>query len=528
MAAATYGHDLTTFNDATNAANWAEATGMLVAGGPDVDTDLAILGTISISQDRAGVGLSSQVATETGPTLPTDGVFLIWTKFFAPNSLTTLATGGQRVLVGSDTSNYYGWYMDGSDTYPYGGWVNYAVDPTNPNTGQTQGSPTGTYNTVGNGWNCDNEVKKGNPYNTDIIRYGRGISYFGNGDLGNGYATFAGFAAINDNATTGRLGLIQSVGGGYLYKGLMSLGSGTTAVDFRDENTAITIDNTRKVSFGFNKIEIHNVSSNVEMSRVSFTSLSLVSPGSFQVVDNATVNLDSCSFTDMDEFLFLSQTSATTITFSRCGPVTQSGSTIEGCIFSESSGATAVSLYVDDLDKISACDFISNGLNHAMELNSNHAGNSYTLIDFTYVGYASPSTPAFTGTTGNEVIYNNSGGHVQLTVNGGDTPSVRNGASSTTELVTSVILSFTVIDSGGNPISGVTAYIDDDDDSPYIMNKITDSNGEASTTWTGGLISDATWRVRLYGYKPYIAITDVPATGTKELPVTLIRDLQQT
>jgi ABC-type transporter lipoprotein component MlaA len=33
-----------------------------------------------------------------------------------------------------------------------------------------------------------------------------------------------------------RLGLIQAVPGGYLFKGLMVFGSGTTAVDFRADN----------------------------------------------------------------------------------------------------------------------------------------------------------------------------------------------------------------------------------------------------------------------------------------------------
>ncbi len=528
MSAPTYTTDLQTYNDCSSATGWAEATNMTAANGSgEVDGDLAIYSTVCYTESQRKAGLSSLVYTGTEPTWTSGWAYFIWSKMFAPNSLSTESNGGIRVLIGSTSANYYGHYIGGSDTYEYGGWANYAVDPEFTPRDQTQGSPTGTWNTLGMGWNLPTSApQKGNCLNVDIMRYGRGESRFTNGDLGNGYATFAGFAAVNDNATTGRWGLIQEIQGGYLYKGFMSLGLTATSVDFRDENTSITIDNTTKVISTFNKIEVHNASSNIEMIRISFVSLGTISPGSFEVIDNATILLDSCSFTDMSTFKFQSQTTTQTVTWSRCDYVVQSGSTIEGCIFSESIGS--ISLYVDDLDNVSTCNFISDGINHAMELSQAHSGNSYTITDFTYEGYASPSSPPYTGTTGNEVIYNNSAGHVELTVDGGDTPSIRNGVGSTTSLVTSVILSFSVKDESGNPISGATAYIDNDNVSPYLMNELTDVAGEASITWTGGAYALSTWRVRLYGYKPYFLETDVPAIGIKEIPVTLVSDANQT
>ena len=45
---------------------------------------------------------------------------------------------------------------------------------------------------------------------------------------------------------------------------------------------------------------------------------------------------------------------------------------------------------------------------------------------------------------------------------------------------------------------------------------------------TCGAVTGATWRVRKYGYRPYTAIADVPASGSKDIPVTLIVDPQQT
>ena len=88
----------------------------------------------------------------------------------------------------------------------------------------------------------------------------------------------------------------------------------------------------------------------------------------------------------------------------------------------------------------------------------------------------------------------------------------------------------TVSNEAGNPIQGVYAFIDNTDPSvapPYIMNTSTNASGIASVVWTGGAVTAATWRARKYGYKAYSALSSVPATGTKDIPVTLIVDPQQ-
>jgi hypothetical protein len=447
MAAPSYTTDLVTYNDATSATGWGEATGMATSAGPGVDTDLAIHGSICISQDRHGPGLSSQVFTGTGPTLPTNGAFFIWTKFFAPNSLDTLANGGVRVAIGSGTGDYYGWFVDGSDTYQYGGWINYAVDPLFT-ADQTVGSPGGAYNTVGNGWNSINEVKKGNPMNTDIIRYGRGTSIFTLGDLANGYATFDGYALVNDNPTTGRFGLIQDQGGSYLWKGLMSLGLSGTPVDFRDSNVAISIANTTKVSDPFNKIEVHNTGSNIDWDGIGITKVGSVSKGQFEMVDGATLVFSSCTFTDMDTFIFNKGAGVCNIltnTFRRCGVVTQGGATITSTLFDAAVGSTA--LLADDLDLLTDCSFNSSGTGHAIELTvvgTYSWGNSLSGYDAGATG--SPVTPT---ATGDEAIFVNVGsGTVTLNVAGGATlPSIRS-AGATVNVVSSFTLTLTDIPSG--------------------------------------------------------------------------------
>ena len=89
----------------------------------------------------------------------------------------------------------------------------------------------------------------------------------------------------------------------------------------------------------------------------------------------------------------------------------------------------------------------------------------------------------------------------------------------------------TVTNEAGNPIQGILTFIDNVDPSvapPFIMNSSTNGSGIASVVWTGGAVVTATWRARKYGYKPFVALSSVPATGAKDIPVTMIADPQQT
>lgn len=518
---ATYATDLTDITDAES--------GVVVEPSAPYDggingalsTDLFIQNTSGFAQEGKnavgdqtnGVGM---LYNNGSTTFATGEVVLGWGYFAFPTTLYSSSSNGWSFLIGSSISAIDAFTLGGDDVapHPYGGWYNYAIDPTVTSSVLIGGGNGGTYAYFGFGAFLRAKLSKGDCMAMDAIRYGRAEIYC------TGTAcTFIGMAAENDTILN-RWGLFQDVGGSYLWKGLMSMGQAGTSATFSDSNKTIAIANMAFVTSTFNKIEVNNVSTDITWTNITFNSLSTISPGQLEVIDNATVLLDSCIFNNMDSFQLQSQTTGSTTTWNVCNYVVQSGSTIEGCIFSSMSGATA--LYVDDLDNITSCNFTSDGTGHAMELDSNHAGNAYTLTDFTYDGYASIS-----GTTGNEVLYNNSGGHVQLTVDGGDTPTYRNGTAATTEFVTSIILSFSVIDSDGNPISGATAYIDNDNAPPFIMNKITNASGIASVTWTGGAVADATWRVRLYGYKPYLATVSVPASGTLNLPVTLVTDLQQ-
>lgn len=524
MAAPIYTTDLTDISTAENVTNWDESSNADWddGGGPDSENDYFIQGGACVSQTFK-TGVASLIYDNTNPvTFGNDDVVLAWHYNQCPNALGTFTQGGIRQIVGNTLGDFYAWTVLGSDTYEYGGWECIPVHPDSATAEYTVGSPNGTWTFFGSAHNQTGEVFKGNPMGIDVQRYGRARSIFLEGDLANGYCTFEGFATQNDSGST-RWGLIQEIDGGYLWQGLMQLGDsgGTTSVDFRDSNVSISINDTIKATPSFNRIEIWNTGSRVDWDNIIFTALGTTSRGEFEVIDNADINFESCSFTGMDTFIFQSLSTINNTTFRNTKTINQSGATFSGCLFADISGSTH--LLVDDLSLISSCDFESPGFGHGIELTTSASGQSYTLTDFIFTGYTEVD-----GSTGNEAIYNNSLGHVQLTIDGGNTPSIRNSVGSTTEFVTSVVLSLTVINSNGDPIEGAYAYIDQDNEEPFIMNTLTNASGIATTTWTGGSIASSTWRVRKYGYKPYIATTNIPASGTKDIPVTLIVDLQQT
>jgi hypothetical protein len=84
-----------------------------------------------------------------------------------------------------------------------------------------------------------------------------------------------------------------------------------------------------------------------------------------------------------------------------------------------------------------------------MELDSNHAGGSYTLDGCVFEDYASGD-----GSTGNECIYNNSGGSVTINVSNGAIPSIRNGAGASTTVIASVIWNFEIKNASNEIVSG--------------------------------------------------------------------------
>lgn len=517
MAAAAYTTDLTVLSSAQTTTGWAEPGTWTSGGLPAAETDYFINGTACVSKTFNSVSLGGLVYTAgAGVTIPTDGAFLCWQYFAAPNALNTLANGGIRLIVGSSTAAFKSWYLGGSNTYQYGGWQNLAVDPS-LTADATVGAPTATLLTFGWAANNNNAVAKGNPFAVGALLYGRCESRMNGGDLANGYATFAGYAAQND-AVANRWGLIQAVDGGYLWKGLMVLGH-TSAVDFRDSNTQILVANTTKVSANFNRIEIRNATSRVDWTGVSFLALGTVSPGRLQVVDNATVNIDACSFTGMDSFSFLSASTLSDSTFRRCGIVTLGGAAFDGCTFDRATGTTAVTGTPAQCELVTNASFVSDGTGYAMTVTGTAANMTLTNVGFTGYAYVS-------GSTGNEAIFVNiATGSMNLTITGGTVPSVRTAGAVVTVISGAVSVTVTAVTADGTPTASANVLLKAAAGGPFpsgVTVTIVNSGTTATVTHTGhGLATNDKIGIEDASLPANNGVFSITVTGTNNYTYTM-------
>ena len=439
------------------------------------DTDYFIQGNACYTAPQSGkTGLQSIGFDNTSSvTVSADECLFMWQVMLAGNAMDTFANGGLRLLAGSGQGDFYAWKTGGNDfnRNPYGGWQCSVVDPTFTED-YTQGSPTGTWQWFGSGINMLSSIGKGNLHGLDILRYGRGELIIEYGDVGNGYGTFAGIATQNDS-TSNRWGLFQAEGVGYLWKGLMSFGNSTNACDFRDSNVSITIEDTPRTYAAFNKVEITNASSRVDWTGVAITAINAsgLSIGQFEMIDDATINFDTCTFTDMSTFIFDSNATITSTTFRRCGQVTQAAGTFTSCIFDQSTASMA--LVVDSLTDVTDCTFISDGTGHAVNLGTvtSDVAMPWGNIDS---GYASTD-----GSTGNETLRVDVDPGITLTINvasGASTPTIYNTGTGSVD----VVATYTLIIKGLKQNTEIRIY--KNSDSTYLdgIESAVTSDGEGA------------------------------------------------
>lgn len=435
MAVPSYTTDLVTINLADDSASPAvgEPTGATAGTTIATETDHFVVGTACVSKifNATGTGGLGFLAA-TAQTVPTDGAIYYWTYWAAPNSIETQSLGGMQVIVGQTAANYRKYYVYGRDTIVYGGWQNYPINPTiTPSA--NQGTPNATYQYFGVVANNALAVARGYPLAFDAIRVGRGSIIITNGSTADGYGTFSGIANTNDtNTTTGpiynRWGIFSLQGGIYEMQGRLAFGNTSVSCDFRDSNKTIFIQNTEYVTPAFNRFEISNSASRVDLTGISVSSLGTVSKGQFVVNDNATVNIDTCTFTDLDTFNFLANTNITSTVFRRCGLVTSGNCTISSSTFDRPSGSVGLLLAnPTEFNKVTDTEFVSDGTGHAVQING--TATNTTLSGITFTGYATAN-----GTTGNEAVFVNiATGNLTLSItNGGNTPSIRTAGANVT------------------------------------------------------------------------------------------------
>lgn len=379
-------------------------------GTPAFEQDYYIQGTGCWSQSLGTkTGLSFSLMADAGADISanfaTNDVVFMWQVLQAGNGMDTFNNGGLRFAIAADADNADVWYVGGNDfgRNPYGGFQNVAVDPTLTVDDTIGAGAGGVWRYFGSVLNTLVQISKGSPHAVDAIRYGRGEFYIWDGEAGN-YANFTGMASTNDGINA-RWGQFQETGGTFLWKGLMSFGKDASAVSFVDSNKTISIDNTPRTYEDFNRIEVNNTGSWVSWSNITLLSLTPLDPsgtlarGNIQIVDDASVEWNGCTFNGLNQLSFLTNSFITASIFNATNDISAGGGTFTNSVVQNSTVDTSTSAFIwnqatDPDGRLDGMEFIK-GENdhHAIEFGV-LSPTSITLRDWITSGFSASNGQA--------------------------------------------------------------------------------------------------------------------------------------
>ena len=503
--AGTYATDLTHLWTTANSTGESGATSNIVemngytAGGGNNringDGDIYLSGGDSLTTNGAtGSGASVSVVLDyvtdgrTQVTATAGNIFAFWSLVPAPTAVDTVggATSGfagEQIVLGSAPGQYRSYSVGGQDVDLFGGWNHRTVDPRNSGTGDSRGSFTAN-NPSHVGWLYEQVVQLRRPavLGMDNIRYGRHTLSCTGGTLTtinntspllSTAANFSQAADYNDydGGGTPSNGVAESGGyhkfgqfqgenipgdKGFRLKGILSLGTSASAVNFNSANDNITISDEFLTYNDFTRIEFRNANSNITItnltcnftlrdSRVVAGDAPATTRGNVESFNNPTVlKLEGCSFNDMGTFVFQSNADLDDTTFRRCDQITQGGGSFVSCDFLQTRADVALLSTITTASSIDSCNFVGDGTSHAIDI-----GNVTSSTSISWNSSFSASTYAATNQAQNatstsgdsEVILVNVSSGQTLTINvtdGAASPTYRNTGPGTVSIVQSV------------------------------------------------------------------------------------------
>lgn len=425
------------------------------------------------------------------------------------------------------TTNYKLWYLDGKDTAPIAqGWIPYVLDPASAADLSAGTLTLGTVKNVGLICRQTSSVTStvSNQF-YDALRMGTGLTATASsaGDT----ITFASLYAT-DGAAANAWGIITKTVGVYFGGARMSMGSAsqTNTCLFKDTSAVLVWRNAKVAStlYGFSLVGASGQLTTFQLGDKDGsgnTASGCVVRGEGAAVWSITCGANSgfkayaSSLTSLLSATLSATSELKDSVVASSGTLDVNGATLTGCTFS---GHTATQLKVDsaaEMALITGCAFGSAGTGHAIEIT---APGAYTFSALTFAGYA-----ASNGSTGNEAIYNNSGGAVTVNVSGGSTPSYRNGAGASTTVNNTVALTV----SAQLSLAGAEIRVYDMDNSPAgsLGSELAGSESNAGATFVySGSGGNVIWlQIMLPGYREFGQQLSMPSVSGP-LAVTLQAD----
>jgi hypothetical protein len=459
---------------------------------------------------------------------------ILWSNTKTPINATT----GLTIIVGNGTSRGK-WNVIGSGVYS-GGWQSRVV-----NTARAFDTiSAGSWTTGGNPGQLTNITQMGGGFTTTTSIMGSfnnvQIDQF---TVGLGLRVDAGTVGTPNTFNTVKVadedgtlwGWWSLSDGSYLGKGKLYIGpaTGSATSVFNDSAFKVTFSD-ELVASDFYEIATRGAGTDVTWTLGSISTANTANRWGLTVDSTTNSFSDTNSVWNGGRVLTLNANSTLTgTTIIDTTSMVQNSATLDSItvIDANTSSGTAF-LTCDDLSSLTDCEFeFSAG--HAIELTSAHAASPSTHnldgLKFTGSFGGTPGSNLSANSGSNDaMIYNNSGKALIINViNGGDTPSVRNGAGATTTVNNTVTLTVTVRNEQGVAVQGARVAIFDytgQTQGSEITSGSTNSSGiyqDNSYSFGGDL--DILVRVRLKGFLPFDT-TGTITSGGFSLGVRFIKD----
>lgn len=421
---------------------------------------------------------------------------------------------GLRMIIG-DSTNEYVFIIAGTDAVKnaYNEYLLRTatlIVPINPNISGyrdgTHSSGTVTLTAV-DVFGVDAEfataTAKAENVGVDAIDLGTGLTLVG-GDGGDADGVWSDFVDEDEGTVNNRWGYANSIygtSGVLFFFGTMTIGS-ATATEFSDTTAQILWpDGLFGAGFSGVSADLQSASTTIT-DGATHTSLGTTNTEDTRAdyTWTGTSGTGTASHT-LNNFRNYIMTSAVTLDGGNIeiADLTQASGTIQNSTIRCNSASGVAVCNDPTFTSISNTNFIQAGSGHAFEITST---GTYTFTDLTFNGFGGTAGTNSTPSSGanDAMIYNNSGGAVTINISGGDSVSVRNGASATTTVSAAAPITLT------NLIAGSRVYIENTTDSVVLFNEI-----EATTTFSNSVsyTTDKTLLIRVRSassspyYKPF-------------------------
>lgn len=484
MAVPSYTNDLTDIDLAETTTGYVAYGGG--GAGLGVGADFSMQGINCVDKQITSAEKGILFNNGVGITMGSGDHTWIWHFTATPGVTDSLVNRGAVVNIGSGTTAFVKYHVEGLETFGAGGRVGkcYTIDQTvqTSNTGSVPyrtlvGSPSGTLQYFGSGLNTTATVRSSN-MGLDATRYGKG-GFITAGEIANP-ATFNGFSVQNDSISN-RWGILTDLGGSFELQGMFAIGqnnAGTaTLAYFKDNDIAVNLADTVHSAADFTQFVIDHASTEVYWTNINITALGTNNKGKIVVNTTPTAfDIVGGTFTGLGTTTLQTNCTADGVTWRNTDSITLNSANITNCLI-ENNIATAAAI-TDDLNDITDCTFNSSGTKHAIELTSIGGGSmAWDNIDSGYAGTD--------GSTGNETIFVNvATGSLTINVGAGyTTPTIRTAGATVTVVSGQVTTLLTVKDSEGAPIQNarVRLTVKDGTNFPYKDTVTITSSGTTAT-----------------------------------------------